>query len=476
MLDDSIKPCVEFKTKKGDILHNLPAILNAGFETQFNISITQPTASLRVFLSTNDTDLIFSQSVIYFNAYDKLFISLKAIASSNAINKTVEVYLKREETSAFNAFREPQSFLVKLVAGQKETVAVYEMQSSSVGYDIKIPITLSKPSVNNMTLLLTVENSTILQPYLKFFTFSTLEVAIPALSTSTFFTVKYNGTQIPPTFSIRMRLISQNNPTHELLKDIIYLFFSIDPRYQTLPPIMRMNLLWLYKTNNDLMSKTIFYCCAENQTITTTNNTMMLPVIIEAKTLLVTATKTDMQVSTRSEATLFYQLREKGKHFELVNITSKGLRTHNLSQSTQTIRNSTKIVNANQLLNFTNLQHETEYFLYVSAFDAFGDSENVTVLQIKTSQLSKAIKFNLNCFQIETDEVKIVRALADILKIDMRRIRVVSSEQNLAKTFSVSGENKPIYAHEIVISPSLTDDSMSPEDLFKNRLMGSPQN
>ena len=31
MLDDSIKPCVEFKTKKGDILHNLPAILNAGF-------------------------------------------------------------------------------------------------------------------------------------------------------------------------------------------------------------------------------------------------------------------------------------------------------------------------------------------------------------------------------------------------------------------------------------------------------------
>ena len=100
--------------------------------------------------------------------------------------------------------------------------------------------------------------------------------------------------------------------------------------------------------------------------------------------------------------------------------------------------------------------------MYVSAFDAFGDSENVTVLQIKTSQLSKAIKFNLNCFEIEKDEVKIVRALADILKIDMRRIRVVSSEQNLAKTFSVSEENKPIYAHEIVISPSLTDDSMSP--------------
>jgi hypothetical protein len=44
----------------------------------------------------------------------------------------------------------------------------------------------------------------------------------------------------------------------------------------------------------------------------------------------------------------------------------------------------------------------------------------------------------------------------------MKRIRVVSSEKNLAKTYSVSQENKPIYAHEIFISPSLTDDSMSP--------------
>lgn len=63
----------------------------------------------------------------------------------------------------------------------------------------------------------------------------------------------------------------------------------------------------------------------------------------------------------------------------------------------------------------------------MSAFDAFGDSENVTVIKIKTGPLSSAIKFNLNCFNIETDEVMIVRSLADILKIDMRRIKVISS-------------------------------------------------
>lgn len=70
----------------------------------------------------------------------------------------------------------------------------------------------------------------------------------------------------------------------------------------------------------------------------------------------------------------------------------------------------------------------------------------------------------------------IVRALADILKIDMRRIKVTSSEKNLQNTFTVNADNKPIYSHEIVISPSLTDDSMSPEELFKSQLLNNLKN
>lgn len=63
----------------------------AGFETPFNISITQATANLRVFLTTNDSDLTFSTNVIYFNSYDIMSIQLMAIASSNSANKSVEV-------------------------------------------------------------------------------------------------------------------------------------------------------------------------------------------------------------------------------------------------------------------------------------------------------------------------------------------------------------------------------------------------
>lgn len=63
----------------------------------------------------------------------------------------------------------------------------------------------------------------------------------------------------------------------------------------------------------------------------------------------------------------------------------------------------------------------------MSASDAFGDSDNITKIQFKTTSLANAIRFDLNCFSILTDEVSLVRNLADILQIDMRRIRVVSS-------------------------------------------------
>lgn len=254
-----------------------------------------------------------------------------------------------------NSFREPQPFVVKIVTGNKETVTVNEMQSASVGYDIRVPVVLSKPSLNNMSLLLTISNSTSLNPYLNYFTITPLQLPIPSQTSSTYFNVRYNGTKVPPTLNISLKLISQNTLTHYLLKEIIYLTFTIDPKYQTLPPIMKMNALWSYKSNNDIVSKIVYYCCNAYQSVMTYD--YLKPVIIDNKTNLVTATKAQISIWTRNEATLFYQLREKGNHFDLLNKTSTELRQNTMSLSSQTFRNSSNIVNAYQTINFTNLEH-----------------------------------------------------------------------------------------------------------------------
>ena len=197
-----------------------------------------------------------------------------------------------------NSFREPQPFVVRIVTGNKETVTVNEMQSSSVGYDIRIPIVLSKPSLNNMSLLLTVSDSPALDPYMKYFTITPLQIPIPAQTVSTYFTVRYNGTKVPPTLNISLKLISQNTLTHYLVKETVYLYFSIDPKYQTLPPVIRMNVLWSYKSNNDIVSKTVYYCCNENENIVTYD--YLKPVIIDHKVDLVTATRAQISIWTRN--------------------------------------------------------------------------------------------------------------------------------------------------------------------------------
>lgn len=127
--------------------------------------------------------------------------------------------------------------------------------------------------------------------------------------------MRYNGTKVPPTLNISLKLLSQNNPTHYLLKEMVYLYFSIDPKFQTLPPVMRMNLLWIYRSNNDLVSKSIYYCCDGVENGMTYD--YLKPVIIDQKVDLVTATKAQISIWTRNEATLFYQLLEKGKHFQI---------------------------------------------------------------------------------------------------------------------------------------------------------------
>jgi hypothetical protein len=93
-----------------------------------------------------------------------------------------------------------------------------------------------------------------------------------------------------------------------------------------------------------------------------------------------------------------------------------------------TKKNSSLIVNPYNFLNLTHLEQQTNYFIYMMAYSSLGNSLNITVHEINTKVLSNAASFKLITRNYElTDEVNIVRALADILKIDPYRIKVVSS-------------------------------------------------
>lgn len=107
------------------------------------------------------------------------------------------------------------------------------------------------------------------------------------------------------------------------------------------------------------------------------------------------------------------------------------------------------------------------------AYSTLGNSINITTHTLTTQVLSNAASFKLiTANYVQTDEVKIVRALADILKIDPYRIKVVSSEKNIVKSYTnPKYENQPMYEHMIVISPSTTKDDIPAEQIIRDRLL-----
>ena len=70
-------------------------------------------------ISSNDSDVIFSPNLIYFNEYRVMSKHIKAIVSNNAVNKPVEIRITRDETMGMSTFREPAPFIVKIIAGKK---------------------------------------------------------------------------------------------------------------------------------------------------------------------------------------------------------------------------------------------------------------------------------------------------------------------------------------------------------------------
>lgn len=135
-----------------------------------------------------------------------------------------------------------------------------------------------------------------------------------------------------------------------------------------------------------------------------------------------------MLVHTREEAIIAYLVYQYGDHLTHFPKSPEEIRSHVNSTHIDSIKNSSFIVNPQAFINLTKLEQQTQYFIYMMAYNTLGNSLNITTHTFTTQVLSNAATFKITTRNfIETDEVKIVKALADILKIDPYRIKVVSS-------------------------------------------------
>lgn len=157
-------------------------------------------------------------------------------------------------------------------------------------------------------------------------------------------------------------------------------------------------------------------------------NNALLPQIIEVKNDQIGSTSANLFVYTNTKCIIEYMIYKYGDHFSKAPKTVEEIHTNFNVIKVESTKNSSFVVNPFANLGLVSLEYETQYYIYMIASSSMGNSVNITIHTFTTAPLSNAVqfKFTTNTY-ISNDEVEIVMALADVLKIDPNRIKITSS-------------------------------------------------
>ena len=414
-----LSPCQKYRALRADILPTFPSVLYAGMVHEFKIRLSEPTKMLRVALNCSDPMVSFSPNILFFPNYDVVELTGSIVVSSIANNNSKAfINVTHIESGTFDFYRPNLPYPVRIIADHKEYVIIEEKNAESIGYDITVPITISLPSSVDMYLEISAS------PKDANLIFNSTQILLPAFSSKGSFSFRYNGNRIPPTFNISFTLKSPFPLSHHLQPPVAFFYFSTSPAHNTLPPVMEVSVLQDYRNNSQFAGREVYHYNSTGYLL----YDKLLPLIIEHKDDFVGSTSANVIVHTREEATIAYLLYQYGDHLTHLPKDPQDIRSHSNSIHIDAKKNSSYIVNPYAYINLTQLEQQTQYFVYMMAYNTLGNSKAITTHTFTTKALSNAATFKITTRNfIQTDEVKIVRALADILKIDPYRIKIVSS-------------------------------------------------
>lgn len=89
--------------------------------------------------------------------------------------------------------------------------------------------------------------------------FKSTQILIPAFSNSGSFNFRYDNNKVPQTFNISMTLKSPYPLSHVLQPTTVYFYFGVSPMFNTLPPVMYVQVMADYRNNTDYIGRTVYH-------------------------------------------------------------------------------------------------------------------------------------------------------------------------------------------------------------------------
>jgi hypothetical protein len=303
---DEFTPCQTFSPTRGDVLFNPPTTIYAGLAYEVPISISRPSKMLRVFLTSPSYDLSFRpDNGTYFNSYDIQGLSVFILVNPNSKAATTTIKITHNESIVYNIFRDNLPVTVIIRTDPREYVEVSQSEYFSVGNFITIPVILTHIASYDIYLSFLLPDQTS-----SLFQFEINPILIPALTNKSNFRFKYNGTVVPETLNVTLQLQSSSLIKHLLRPSILYFFFSTTSEFQTLPPVMKLNVMHQYINNSHFETKKIY-----NVNSSPILYDQLKPFIIKHDDVAVGSTRASIIIFTRHEAEVYYVLLERGYNY-----------------------------------------------------------------------------------------------------------------------------------------------------------------
>ncbi|KAL4505422.1 hypothetical protein ABPG72_002484 [Tetrahymena utriculariae] len=476
-IDD--KNCISFVRNYFNIDVSGPLVVNPGLSYKYTITLEKPADSLVIIPNSPTGSILFDPQVIDMSNFisSQATFTIKYRSDLLPSNYVITFSMQQKQQNQTQTLVLPPTFylpvlplnvnVVNVDSSTQPTIKVENLSADSIGYPIRVPVTLSAApasalylSINNVE---SIYNSVIIinPPLLQ----------INPGVTSTYFTIQINTATVPLVHAtLSFSLTSYYTIVHQLVYTVKYISFSLNTSYSKSYSVLTILQSFRYfNTASNEVGQAVI-----STTVQTNQNYLRLqqlsPKVMQFSLVSAAANSAIFAIysSQVSSITYVYSLYGYPSPSDISQIQQKSYQ-YAIGYGEMPIP---KVISPSSVLDYfvqftiNSLQGQTNYQIFYYIWNQFGQS-SIQSLTFKTAHISYGSIIQIPLTTV-TPISDIIIALSKVLQISQSRIISTTDLKKIQQnqdSFNPDIMLKSSIYYSFVIAPNAADDSVKTSTL-----------
>ncbi|EAR88802.2 hypothetical protein TTHERM_00262980 (macronuclear) [Tetrahymena thermophila SB210] len=476
-IDD--KNCISFVKNYFSIDISGPLVVNPGLSYKYTITLEKPADSLLIIPNSPTGSILFDPQVIDMSNFvsSQATFTIKYRSDLLPSNYVVTFSMQQNQQNQTQTLVLPPTFylpilplninVVNVDSSTQPTIKVENLSADSIGYPIRVPVTLSAAPASALYLSINVVESV----------YNSMIIINPPLLqinpgvTSTYFTIQINTATVPQLHAtLSFSLTSYYTIVHQLIYTVKYISFSLNSSYSKSYSVLTILESFRYfdtassQVGQAIVSTTI-QTKQNYQTLQQLSPKVMQFTLVSAAANSATFAIYSSQVSTISYVYSLYGYPSPNNVQQIQQKTYQYALGYGELPISKVIAPSSVL---DHFIQFTisSLQGQTNYQIFYYVWNQFGQS-SIQSLAFKTAHISYGSIIQIPLTTV-TPISDIIIALSKVLQISQSRLICTTDLKKIQQnqdSFNPDIMLKSSIYYSFVIAPNAADDSVKTSTL-----------